>query len=231
MLEMVSPRLTDLGLLKKSPNKSRKSGPRNGHAVTLVELGIAEMVERPKEGTSSHPSDSSPGQPPSDLVARGNLILLVGKVKVLRFWVGRVIGKKCCHVLAMLEKVPVGVGWLAALRSALLLSPALSVAVDLCGPGGGCEGPLPMTKSHEVPHPRMLFPYQTLVPHLGVVPGSLGTECPIVESISDISMLKASPKIRRLLCNTQRIISCPGDLAVLINGRCEGKKISFYTAS
>lgn len=69
-----------------------------------------------------------------------------------------------------------------------------------------------MTKSHEGPYPRMLFPHQTPVPHLGVAPGSLGTECPIVESISDISMLRASPKIRKLLCNTQVTFPALGTL-------------------
>lgn len=69
-----------------------------------------------------------------------------------------------------------------------------------------------MTKSHEGPYPRMLFPYQTPVPHLGVTPASLGTECPIVVGISDISMLKASPKIRRLLCNTQETFPALGTL-------------------
>lgn len=66
MFKMISPMLTGLGLLKKSPNKTRRSGPRNEHAVRLEDLRFAEMVEGPRVGSRSHPSDSSPGQPPSD---------------------------------------------------------------------------------------------------------------------------------------------------------------------
>lgn len=70
-----------------------------------------------------------------------------------------------------------------------------------------------MTKCHEGPHPRILFSLpDPRVPRLGVTPGSLGAGCPIVESISDMSVLKASPKIRRLLCNTQVTFPAPGTL-------------------
>lgn len=57
-----------------------------------------------------------------------------------------------------------------------------------------------MTKNYDGHIQECFFPSR---PHLGVAPGSLATECPIVESIFDITMLKASPKFRRMLCKTQ----------------------------
>lgn len=63
VFRMVSPRLTDSGLLRKA--QTNPEGLDLGMGM-LLELGFAEMVEGPREGISSHPSDSSLGQPPSD---------------------------------------------------------------------------------------------------------------------------------------------------------------------
>lgn len=65
-----------------------------------------------------------------------------------------------------------------------------------------------MTKNHDGHIQECFFPTR---PHVGVAPGSLATECPI-KGISDISMLKASPKIRRMLCKTQVTFAALGTL-------------------